>query len=74
MAVGQEGNECDEVETVREFAYLGDSVNAGGGCEAALTARAGCWWVKFWECGELLYDRRFSLWLKGAVCKSYVVP
>ena len=25
---------CDEVETVKEFTYLGDRVSAGGGCEA----------------------------------------
>ena len=31
---------CEEVETVRGFCYLGDRVNAGGGCEAAVTARA----------------------------------
>ena len=31
---------CEEVETVRDFCYLGDRVNAGGGCEAAVTARA----------------------------------
>ena len=24
---------CDEVETVREFTYLGDRVSAGSGCE-----------------------------------------
>ena len=28
---------CDEVETVREFTYLGDSVSVGGECEAAVT-------------------------------------
>ena len=27
---------CEEVETVRGFCYLGDGVNAGGGCEAAV--------------------------------------
>ena len=32
---------CQEVETVRGFCYLGDRVNASGGCEAAVTARAG---------------------------------
>ena len=30
---------CDEVETVNRFCYLGDRLNAGGGCEAAVTAR-----------------------------------
>ena len=29
---------------------------------------------KLRECGELLYDRRFTLRLKRAVCKSYVRP
>ena len=32
------------------------------------------WWVKFTECGELLYDMRFPLWLKGAVYRSYIRP
>ena len=31
---------CEEVETVKSFCYLGDRVNASGGCEAAVTARA----------------------------------
>ena len=34
------------METVSEFAYLGDRVSAGGGCEAVVTARARCGWVK----------------------------
>ena len=38
---------CDEVETVREFIYLGDRVSAGGGCECAVTAKTRCVWVKF---------------------------
>ena len=63
---------CDEVETVREFTYLGDRVRAGGRCEAAVTARTRCGWVIFWECGELLYGRGFLLRLKGAVYESYV--
>ena len=46
---------------------------AGGGCEAAVTARTTCGRVKFRECGELMYGRRFPLWLKGTVyelCKD----
>ena len=62
----------DQVETVREFAYLGDRVSAGGGCEAALTSRTRCGLVKLRECGELLHGRKFPLKLKGAVYKSYV--
>ena len=37
--VEQEERLCVEVETVREFTYLGDRVSAGGGCEATVTAR-----------------------------------
>ena len=66
----QEEKLCDEVETVWEFTYFGLRVSVGEGCEAAVTARTRCWWVMFRECGELLYGRRFPLWLKGAVYKS----
>ena len=60
---------CDELETLREFTFLGDRVSAGGGYETAVTAG-----VKFRECCELLYGRRFALRLKGAVYKYYVMP
>ena len=40
----------NEVETVNRFCYLGDRLNASGGCEVAVTARIG--WVRFRECGE----------------------
>ena len=49
-------------------------MSVGGECEAAVTARARCVRIKFQECGELLYGRRFPLRLKGAVYKSYVWP
>ena len=49
----------EEVETVKS--YLGDRVNASGGCEAAVTARVRIGWVKFKECGELLNSKRFLL-------------
>ena len=44
-AVEQEEKLCDEVETVSEFTYLGDSVSVGGGCDAAVTVRTRCGWV-----------------------------
>ena len=37
-AVEQEEKLCDEMVVVREFSYL----SAGGGCEAAVTARTRC--------------------------------
>ena len=33
------GKLCDEVETVNGFCYLGDGLNASGGCEIAVTAQ-----------------------------------
>ena len=56
-----------EVETVNEFCYLGDRLNAGGGCEAAVTARVRIGWVRFRESGELLLGNtcRFCLKMKG---------
>ena len=56
------------------FTYLGDSVSACGGCETVVTARTICGWIKFRECGELIYGRRFPLKLIGAVHKSCVRP
>ena len=47
-------------------------MNASGGCEAAVTARARIGWVKFKECGELLNSKRFSLHMKGMIRRSYV--
>ena len=37
----QEGVLCNEVKTVRDFTYLGDSVSAGGECETAFTDLGG---------------------------------
>ena len=65
---------CDEVETVRGFCYLGDSLNASAGCEVAVTARIRVRWKKFRECREILFGKRFSLRMKGKLYKSYVRP
>ena len=63
---------CDEVETVNGFCYLGDRLNASGGCEAAVTARVRIGWVRFRECGELLLGNRFPLKVKGKVYRCCV--
>ena len=39
----QEEMLCDEVESVKEFTYIGYMVNIGKGCETAMTARSKCW-------------------------------
>ena len=63
---------CDEVETVNGFCYLGDRLNASGGCEAAVTARVRIGWVRYRKCGELLLANRFPLMMKcslSLLCK-----
>ena len=47
-------------------------MSPGGGCEAAVTARARCGLDKLRECGELLHGRKFPLKLQEAVYKSYI--
>ena len=63
---------CDEVKTVNGFCYLGDRLNASGGCETAVTARVRIGWVRFRESGELLLGSRFPLRMKDKVYRCYV--
>jgi len=41
---------CNGVETVTEFSYLGDRLNATGGCDVAVTARIRIGWMNFRKC------------------------
>ena len=50
---------CDGVETVSKFTYVGDRLNATGGCETAVTARSRIGWMWFRKCSEILKGRRF---------------
>ena len=63
---------CDEVETVKEFCYLGDRLYTSGECEAAVTARTRLGWKKFRGCGEIQFGKRFFLRMKRKIYKSYV--
>ena len=72
-AVEQEKKICDEMEIVREFTHLGDRVSTCGACKAVVTDSR-CGWDKLSESSELLYGKRFTLCLKGAVYMSYVRP
>ena len=58
---------CNGFEKAKNFCYLDDRLNASGGSEAAVTARTRIGWVKLKECGEVHYDKQFSLQLKGKV-------
>ena len=62
----------NEVEAVNGFCYLGDRLNASGGCEAAVTAGVRIGWVRFRECGELLLGNRFPLKMKSKVYRCCV--
>ena len=51
---------CTDMETVSEFTFVGDRVCTVGGCEAAMSARTRCGWVKFGKCVQsYLYERDF---------------
>ena len=63
---------CDEVETVNGFCYLGERLNASGGCKAAVTARLRIGWARFKECEELLLGNRFPVRMKGKVYRCCV--
>ena len=69
---GEELSFFDQVDFVKSFCYLGDRLNASGRSEAAVTARTRIGWIKFRECGELLYGRKFSLKMKGRIYQSCV--
>ena len=60
---------CDGVKTVSKFTYLGDRLNATGGCETAVTATLRIGWMKFRECSEILKGRRFSVKMKKRFTK-----
>ena len=36
---------CNEEETIREVAFVGDIVRLSGGCEATVTTGTRCGWV-----------------------------
>ena len=62
----------DQVNFVKSYCFLGDRLNASGGSEAAVTARMRIEWIKFRECGELLYGRKFLLKMKGRINQSCI--
>ena len=63
---------CDDMGTVTECSYLGDRINSGGVCVAAVTSRTRIEWAKFRECHDLLCEWKFPLKVKGTVYKSCV--
>ena len=57
----------EEIEAVAFFVYLGDTLSAGGGCEAAVRARVGSAWKKFRALLPILTARCLSFRTRGHV-------
>jgi len=55
------------LENVVKFCYLGDLLDADGGCDSSVTARVRSAWKKFCEYLPILTGKGFSLKLKGKV-------
>ena len=53
------------IEKVDKFCYLGDMLNADGGCDSAVTARVRCAWKKFRE--------YFYLYRKGILVEIEII-
>ena len=51
----------DGIEIVVNCVYLGDKLNAGGGCLSAVTARVRVGWMKFRELNGVLCGRIWNL-------------
>lgn len=62
----------DGIERVESFVYLGDKLNAGGGCLSAVMARVRVGWMKFRELSGVLCGRKWSVKMKGRVYKACV--
>jgi len=60
------------LEKVDKFCYLGDMLDAGGGCDSAVTTRVRSAWKKFCEYLPILTGKGFSLKLKGKVYATCV--
>ena len=55
------------LEKVDKCCYLGDMLDADGGCDSAVTARVRSAWKKFREYLPILTGKGFSLKVKGKV-------
>ena len=60
------------LEKVDKFCYLGDTLDADGGCDSAVTARVRSAWKTFCKYLPILTGKGFSLKLKGKVYATCV--
>ena len=55
----QEEKVHDVVGTVTDFSYIGNRINSGSGCEAAVAFKTRLRWVKFSPCQDFLCRKIF---------------
>ena len=72
MKSSEEISFYDQIEFVKVFCCFEDRLNTSGESEAVVTARMRIGWIKFRECGELLYGRKFLLEMKGRIYQNCV--
>ena len=60
------------LEVVSEFCYLGDVLDAGGGCTRAITARCCAAWGKFKKLRPILTSKHLSPAVRGSVFNACV--
>ena len=63
-----------DLDIVKSFCYLGDTIDAGGGCEASVTARIRAAWGKFRQLLPLLTSCGLSLHTRGKIYSTYIRP
>ena len=56
---------CAKLELVDKFSYLGDMLSVDGDADAAVEARIGIGWNKFWQLVPLLASKDVSLIMRG---------
>ena len=64
--------ETFDVDVVAKFCYLGDMLEAGGGCTKAITNRCGIAWSKFRKLRPVLTSRQIPFHVRGSVYSTCV--
>jgi hypothetical protein len=62
----------DGIERVESYVFLGNKLNAGGGCLNTVTSRVRVGWMKFRELHGVLCGRKWSVKMKGRVYMACV--
>ena len=63
-----------KVPRVKEFKYLGSTVQESGGCEREVKKRLQAGWNGWRRVSGVIYDKRLPARVKGKVCSSVVRP